>query len=289
MKLPFDGAISRHLKKDAPEEVRRAIAKADKDDILSKTYPYREKLSKSAYTDHMDRLQIQLARMQADMRLTGKRLVVVFEGRDAAGKGGTIGIMRENLNPRYATVVALSKPSEREAAQWYFQRYADWLPASGEIILFDRSWYNRAIVEHVFGFCTPAQREHFFNQLPFFEGILVDESIVFLKIWLSVDRAEQLKRMLDRESDPLKQWKLSQIDVDGLTKWNEYTDAITDTLRRTHTPRAPWTVIRSDDKSRARIAAIQSVLHAVDFKGKNLDLIGTPDSAICGGPDILNV
>ena len=289
MKLPFDGAISRYLKKDAPDAVRRAIAKADKDDILSKTYPYREKLPKSDYADQMEALQIQLARMQADMRLTGKKLVVVFEGRDAAGKGGTIGIMRENLNPRYATVVALSKPSEREAAQWYFQRYADWLPASGEIILFDRSWYNRAIVEHVFGFCTPAQREHFFNQLPFFEGIIVDESIVFLKIWLSVDRAEQLKRMLARESDPLKQWKLSQIDVDGLHKWNEYTDAITDTLRRTHSPRAPWTVIRSDDKSRARIAAIQSVLHAVDFKGKDLDLIGTPDPAICGGPDILNV
>ena len=289
MKLPFDGAISRYLKKGAPEDVRHAIKAADKDDILSKTYPYRERLKKKDYEDHMDALQIQLVRMQNDMRLTGKRLVVVFEGRDAAGKGGTIGVMRENLNPRYATVVALAKPSEREAAQWYFQRYVDWLPASGEIMLFDRSWYNRAIVEHVFGFSTAEQREQFFHQLPFFEGILVDEGIVFLKIWLDVGRAEQLQRMLDRECDPLKQWKLSQIDVDGLTKWKEYTAAITETLDRTHGARTPWTVIRSDDKPRARIAAIQSVLHAMDYKGKDDGLIGRPDPLICGGPDILNV
>ena len=289
MKLPFDGAISRYLKKGAPEDVRHAIKAADKDDILSKTYPYRERLKKKDYEDHMDALQIQLVRMQNDMRLTGKRLVVVFEGRDAAGKGGTIGVMRENLNPRYATVVALAKPSEREAAQWYFQRYVDWLPASGEIMLFDRSWYNRAIVEHVFGFSTAEQREQFFHQLPFFEGILVYEGIVFLKIWLDVGRAEQLQRMLDRECDPLKQWKLSQIDVDGLTKWKEYTAAITETLDRTHSARTPWTVIRSDDKPRARIAAIQSVLHAMDYKGKDDGLIGRPDPLICGGPDILNV
>ena len=154
--LPFDGEISRYFRKNAPSDIRKAIEKADGDDILSKSYPYREELRKKDYEAQMEALQIQLARMQADMRATGKKLVVVFEGRDAAGKGGTINVVRENLNPRYATVVALSKPSEREAAQWYFQRYADWLPAAGEIILFDRSWYNRGIVEHVFGFCTSA-------------------------------------------------------------------------------------------------------------------------------------
>ena len=186
-------------------------------------------------------------------------------------------------------MVALSKPTEREAAQWYFQRYADWLPASGEIVLFDRSWYNRGIVEPVFGFCTPEQREHFFRQQPYFEGVLVDEGIVFLKLWFSVGRAEQLKRMLDRESDPLKQWKLSQIDVDGLQKWDAYTSAIHETLARTHTPRTPWTVIRSDDKPRARIAAIQSILLALDYQGKDEKIIGKPDPLICGGLDMLDV
>jgi polyphosphate kinase 2 len=288
MELPFDGAISHFFKKEAPADIRRAIEKAGKDDILSNTYPYREEMKKKDYEAHMEALQIQLARMQNDMRQTGKKLIVVFEGRDAAGKGGTINVMRENLNPRYATVVALSKPSEREAAQWYFQRYADWLPASGEIIMFDRSWYNRGIVEHVFGFCTDDQREHFFHQLPFFEGILIDENIVFLKIWLSVGRAEQLKRMLDREKDLLKQWKLSQIDVDGLHKWNDYTRAITETLSRSHTERAPWTVILSDDKPRARIAALQTILQAMDYKGKDPRAIGVRDPLICGGPDLLN-
>jgi polyphosphate kinase 2 len=289
MDLPFDGAISRYYLNDAPLEIRKAIEKADKDDILSKSYPYREDIRKKDYEVHMEALQIQLARMQADMRVTGKKLVVVFEGRDAAGKGGTINVVRENLNPRYATVVALSKPSEREAAQWYFQRYADWLPAAGDVVLFDRSWYNRGIVEHVFGFCTAAQREHFFHQLPFFEGIICDEGIVFLKIWLSVDRAEQLKRFLDREKDPLKQWKLSQIDIDGLNRWDAYSEAIRETLLRSHTVAAPWTVIRSDDKARARIATIQTILRAMVYKGKDAALIGEPDPLICGGPDLLDV
>ena len=289
MKLPFDGAISRFFRKDAPDAIRRAIKAADHDDILSKTYPYREEMRKKDYAVRMEALQIQLAKMQADMRSTGKKLVVVFEGRDAAGKGGTIAVVRENLNPRYASVVALAKPTEREAAQWYFQRYVDWLPAKGEITLFDRSWYNRGIVEPVFGFCTTEQREHFFQQLPFVENLIVDEEIVFVKLWLSVDRAEQLKRMLDREADPLKQWKLSQIDVDGLGKWDDYTAVITDTIKRSHLPATPWTVIRSDDKMRARIAAIQTILRALDFKGRDLDVIGTPDPAICGGPDMLDV
>ncbi|MGB8814538.1 MAG: polyphosphate kinase 2 [Paracoccaceae bacterium] len=286
MPLPFDGAISRYFKADAPKSVRKAIEAADSDDIMSKSYPYREEMKSKDYESHMEALQIQLVQMHADLKSTGKRVVVVFEGRDAAGKGGTIDAMRENLNPRVASVVALAKPSDREAAQWYFQRYIDWLPAKGEMVMFDRSWYNRGIVEPVFGFCTPEQKEAFFHQLPAFEKMLVDEGIIFVKFWLDVGRAEQLKRMLDREKDPLKQWKLSSIDIDGLPKWDAYSTAIKETLKRGHSKVAPWTVIRSDDKKRARIAAIQTVLHAIDYKGKDTKIIGKPDDKICGGPDM---
>jgi polyphosphate kinase 2 len=181
-------------------------------------------------------------------------------------------------------VVALSKPTEREAGEWYFQRYVDHLPTAGELVLFDRSWYNRAVVEHVFGFCTPKQREHFFRQVPEFEDMLVDEGIVLHKLWLNVGRAEQLRRFLAREKDPLKQWKLSWIDVEGLKKWDSYTAAIAETFERTHTEHAPWTIIRSDDKKRARLAAIRSVLHGLDYAGKGK--IADPDPTICGGPDI---
>lgn len=286
MQLPFDGAISRFFEKEAPDHIRQAIEQADKDDILTKSYPYREEMKKKDYENRLEELQIQLVKMQSDLKATGKRLVVVFEGRDAAGKGGTIGAVRMNLNPRVCTVAALAKPSDREAAQWYFQRYVDWLPAKGEMVLFDRSWYNRAMIEHVFGFCTPDQREHFFRQLPDFERMLVDEGIVFLKIWLEVGRAEQLNRFLDREKDPLKQWKLSPIDIEGLSKWDAYSEAIDDTMARSHFVFAPWTVILSDDKKRARIAAVQTILGAMEFKGKDPDLIGTPDRAICAGPDL---
>ena len=282
MDLPFDGAISRYFREGAPKDVRRAIKKADKDDILSATYPYREAMKRKDYDRQMESLQIQLARLQADVRATGKRLVVVFEGRDAAGKGGGISAMRENMNPRVASVVALAKPSDREATQWYFQRYVDWLPAKGEIAIFDRSWYNRAIVEHVFGFCTPAQRVKFFRQLPDFERMIVDDGIILVKLWLDVDRAEQLKRFLAREQDPLKQWKLSQIDIDGLGKWDAYSAAITETMDKTHFRFAPWTTIDADDKMRARIAAIQTVLLCVEFVGRDLKAIGVVDQKICG-------
>jgi polyphosphate kinase len=284
MDLPFDGAISKFLAEDAPKPVRKTLEKADKDDILSKSYPYKREMKRKDYETAMRGLQRQLVRLQADIKETGKRVVVVYEGRDAAGKGGTIAVTRENLNPRVASVVALSKPSDREATQWYFQRYIDWLPAAGEMVLFDRSWYNRGVVEHVFDFCTPDQREHFFDQLPSFEKMLVNEGIVLVKLWLNVGQAEQLRRFLAREKDPLKQWKLSWIDVEGLKKWDAYSAAIEETLTRSHTDHAPWTVIRSDDKKRARIAAIQTVLRAVDYAGKDDTLIGTPDPAICGTP-----
>ena len=284
--LPFDAAITRYFEKDAPKAIRKAIEKAGKDDILTPSYPYGAEMKRKDYDAAMEGLQRQLVRMQADIKASGKRVIVIFEGRDAAGKGGTIDVMRENLNPRVCNVVALSKPSDREAASWYFQRYVDWLPAAGEMAMFDRSWYNRAMVEHVFGFCTPAQRETFFRQLPEFEHMLVDEGFTLVKLWLEVGRAEQLRRFLAREQDPLKQWKLSPIDIEGLGKWDDYCAAIDETMARCHFDFAPWTVILSDDKRRARIAAIQTVLRAVDFKGKDDALIGTPDPAICGGPDL---
>lgn len=286
MTLPFDGAISEFFEKEAPEDIRTAIREADKDDILSDSFPYSEEMKRRAYEDEIAALQLELVRLQADVKATGKRLVVVFEGRDAAGKGGTIKRFRENLNPRVARVIALSKPTDREAGEWYFQRYADHLPTAGEIVLFDRSWYNRGVVEHVFGFCTPEQRMHFFRQVPEFEQMLADDGIILKKLWLNVGRAEQLRRFLNREKDPLKQWKLSWIDVEGLKKWDAYSDAISETFERSHSDHAPWTIVRSDDKKRARLAAIRSVLQGIDYAGKGS--FPAPDPKICGGPELWN-
>ena len=283
---PFDGAISRFFENDAPDAVRNAIRRAEKDDMLAEGYPYSERMPKKAYNKCMEALQIELAKLQAWTRESGARIAVVFEGRDAAGKGGTIKRFRENLNPRAARVVALPKPTEVEATQWYFQRYIDHLPAGGEIVFFDRSWYNRGVVEHVFDFCTPAQREHFFTQVPDFENMLVDEGIILIKLWLNVGRAEQLRRFLSRENDPLKHWKLSWIDVEGLKRWDAYTTAIGETLERSHTTPAPWTIVRTDDKRRARINAIRSVLSRIDYDGKDPKALGQVDPLIAGGPDL---
>ncbi|MCQ0971148.1 polyphosphate kinase 2 [Paracoccus sp. TK19116] len=285
--LPLVGDITAYLKDGAPKQIRKAIEDGGKDDILDAGFPYPEEMSGKDYDARMEALQLQLVRMMHDVIATGKRLVVLFEGRDAAGKGGTIERVRENLNPRSAYIVALPKPTEREAGQWYFQRYVDYLPARGEIALFDRSWYNRGVVEKVFGFATDAQRDQFFRQLPDFERMLVDDGVILVKLWLNVGRAEQLRRFLAREKDPLKQWKLSWIDVEGLAKWDEYTDAIRQTLSLSHSPTAPWTVIRSDDKRRARIAAIQTILNTVDYAGKDTDAIGRVDPTIAGGPELL--
>jgi len=287
MTLPFDGAISKFFDTEAPEDIRKAIIDADNNDILSSAYPYDEEMSAKAYDTLMDELQLNLVRMAADVKETGKRLAVVFEGRDAAGKGGAISRFREHLNPRVARVVALSKPTEREAGEWYFQRYVEELPTAGEIVLFDRSWYNRGVVEHVFGFCTPEQRERFFRQVNDFERMLVNDGIILVKLWLNVDRAEQLRRFLKREKDPRKQWKLSWIDVEGLKRWDAYTDAIVETLTRSHTNTAPWTVIRADDKNRARLASIQTVLQEVEYAGKDGAAV-PPDPTISGGPDTLH-
>lgn len=286
MDLPFDGGISRYFSQDAPEDVRAAVKAAGKKDIINPDFPYDRRWRRSEYEDALAALQIELVRMQAWARETGQRIAIVFEGRDAAGKGGTIKRLRENLNPRGAKLVALSKPTDVEAAQWYFQRYIAHLPAKGEITIFDRSWYNRGVVEHVFGFCTPEQRERWFAQTPEFEDMLANEGIKLVKIWLNVGRATQLKRFLDREKDPLKQWKLSWIDVEGLGKWDEYTAAIGETLDRTHTDAAPWTVVRSDDKRRARVQVIRHILNQLDYDRKDTQAVAPLDDKILGGPDI---
>jgi polyphosphate kinase 2 len=286
MELPYDGAITEFYEQEAPKRIRDAVARAEKGDILTASFPYSERLSKKSYKKQLLSLQIQLARFQGWVKESGARIVIVFEGRDAAGKGGTIKRFRENLNPRGARLVALPKPNDLEVSQWYFQRYVDHLPSAGEIVFYDRSWYNRGVVEHVFDFCTPEEREHFFNQVPDFERMLVDDGITLVKFWLNVDRAEQLRRFLKRERDPLKQWKLSRIDVHGLKRWDEYTDAIGETLERTHTDTAPWTIIRSDDKRRARLEAIRHVLSQVDYAGKDAKALGEADPEICGGPEV---
>jgi polyphosphate kinase 2 len=286
--IPFVGEITRFLETEAPAEIREQIATADKDTILSASYPYDAEMKTKDYDKHMEKLQVELVKMFYDLRDKGKRLCIIFEGRDAAGKGGAIERMRENLNPRNAYIVALPKPTEREATQWYFQRYVDWLPAAGEIALFDRSWYNRGVVEQVFGFSTAEQRRLFFRQLPGFEQMLVDEGITLVKLWLNVGRAEQLRRFLAREADLLKQWKLSWIDVEGLKKWDAYSEAIRETLSKTDSATARWHVIRADDKKRARIAAIQTVLHAMDYTAKDPKAVGKVDGKICGGPKIVD-
>ena len=286
MTKPFDGGISRFFEQDAAPAVRDAIRHATKGDILNPDFPYDTKWDRKPYEDALAKLQIELVKLQVAAQSDGQRIVVVFEGRDAAGKGGTIARFRENMNPRHARVVALSKPTATEATEWYFQRYIKHLPAAGEIVFFDRSWYNRGVVEHVFGFCTPQQRATWFDQVTDFEKLLVEDGIKLFKLWLNVGQATQLKRFLDRESDPLKQWKLSKIDVDGLHKWDAYTDAIAETLRRTHTAAAPWTVIRADDKRRARVNAIRAVLSPLGYAGKSADAIGEVDPRIAVAPDL---
>ena len=288
MQLPFNGAISAYYTDAAPDEIREAIRTAEKNQILDQDYPHQDQLKRKTYEKEMAKLQVELVKVQAWAKQSGQRIAVLFEGRDAAGKGSTIKRFRENLNPRGARVVALAKPSEAEQSQWYFQRYIDHLPSGGEITFFDRSWYNRGVVEKVFGFCSDDQRERFFRQVGGFEQALVDDGIKLFKFWLNVGRAEQLQRFLKREQDPLKQWKLSPIDIKGLERWDEYTDAIGETLRRSHTELTPWTVVRSEDKKRARLAAIRHVLHALNYDNKDAEAIGELDSTICGGPDIWN-
>lgn len=280
MPLPYDGAISRFYQQDAPNDIRVSIASAKRKDILDPNFPYSNRMARKSYDQDMMALQIELVKLQSWVAETGQRIAIVFEGRDAAGKGGTIKRVSENLNPRMAKVVALSKPTEKERGEWYFQRYIQHLPTAGSMTIFDRSWYNRGVVEKVFGFCTDADREKFFDQVPLFEQMIAQEGITLVKIWLNVGRAEQLRRFLARESDPLKQWKLSSIDVKGLSKWDAYSDAISETLRRSDMEHAPWTIVRSDDKKRARLAVARHILRQFQYSGRRDDVIGLKDDLI---------
>ncbi|TXG92354.1 polyphosphate kinase 2 [Rhodococcus rhodnii] len=248
-------------------------------------YPYDTKMSRRQYERRKRALQIELLKLQAWVKENGEKIVLIFEGRDAAGKGGAIKRFTEHLNPRGARVVALEKPTEREQTQWYFQRYVGHLPAGGEIVLMDRSWYNRAGVERVMGYCTPAEYLEFTRSAPEFERMLVNSGIHIVKFWFSVGKEEQHARFLARSTDPVKQWKLSPTDLASLDKWNAYTDAKDAMLFYTNTPHAPWTIVKSNDKKRARLEAMKWVLNRFDYTGKDPRVVGRSDSLIIGSPD----
>ena len=251
-------------------------------DTWRERYPYDHRMPREEY-EHLKRhLQIELLKLQQHGRRTGARHVIVFEGRDAAGKGGTIKRFMEHLNPRSARVVALDKPTEREQTLWYFQRYINHFPAAGEIVLFDRSWYNRAGVEKVMGYCTPEQHTEFLEQAPPFERMLVNDGISLTKFWFSVSPAEQRTRFAVRLVDPVRQWKFSPTDMESLDKWDDYTAAKEEMFAATDTDSAPWIVVKSNDKKRARINAMRYVLTQFDYDDKDSDVVDEPDPLIVG-------
>ncbi|GAB2181521.1 polyphosphate kinase 2 [Denitratisoma sp. agr-D3] len=250
-------------------------------------YPYKNLMSRKNYEKQKYRLQVELLKLQAWVKETGQKVVIVFEGRDAAGKGGAIKRFMEHLNPRGARVVALEKPSEVERGQWYFQRYIQNLPTAGEIVLFDRSWYNRAGVERVMGFCSPEEYTEFMRQTPEFERTLVRSGIHLIKFWFSVSREEQRRRFRERKSHPLKQWKLSPIDLASLDKWEDYTKAKEAMFFHTDTADAPWTVVKSDCKKRARLNAMRYVLYKLPYANKNVEQIGHLDPLLVGRANVV--
>ncbi|MFD1718076.1 polyphosphate kinase 2 [Georgenia deserti] len=249
-------------------------------DTWRENYPYDERMPRAEYDETKYLLQVELLKLQNWITESGERHVMIFEGRDAAGKGGTIKRFMEHLNPRYARTVALSKPSDREQNQWYFQRYVEHLPTAGEIVLFDRSWYNRAGVERVMGFCTPDQYERFMVQAPLFEQMLAESGISVTKFWFSVTQAEQRTRFIIRQVDPVRQWKLSPMDLESLDKWDDYTAAKEEMFRRTDTDWAPWITVKSNDKKRARINAMRYFLSRFEYEGKDHEVVGQPDPNI---------
>ncbi len=257
------------------DEVRRAFE--------SGKYPYRSRLSRSSYEAEKAALQAELLKVQLWAQDTGQKFVMLFEGRDAAGKGGTIKRFTEHLNPRTARVVALNKPTDVERGQWYYQRYIEHLPTAGEIVLYDRSWYNRAGVERVMGFCEPGEYLEFMRQTPDFERMLTRSGIRLYKYWFSVTQAEQKRRFASRETDPLKQWKLSPIDKASLNKWDDYTEAKEAMFFYTDTADAPWTIVKSDDKKRARLNCMKHFLSTLDYPGKDHSIATAPDPLIVGG------
>lgn len=250
-------------------------------------YPYSEKIRRADYEEQKRLLQIELLKLQKWVKENDERIVMLFEGRDAAGKGGTIKRIMEHLNPRGARVVALDKPSETEKGQWYFQRYISHLPTKGEIVLFDRSWYNRAGVERVMGFCTPPEYNQFMHQAPEFERMVTADGVRLFKFWFSVGRKEQLRRFNARKTDPLKQWKLSPMDLASLDRWDDYTKAKEDMFFYTNTNHAPWTVIKSNDKKRARLEAMRFILSQIPYHGKDENIVnGFDELIVSSGEDI---
>ncbi len=283
-------AIRNLLLRHEEEATHHRRQKADTelaDDWREGGYPYRNLMSRRNYEREKYRLQVELLKLQAWVKETGQRVVFLFEGRDAAGKGGTIKRFMEHLNPRGARVVALEKPSDVERGQWYFQRYVEHLPTRGEIVMFDRSWYNRAGVERVMGFCTDEEYQEFVRQAPEFERNLVRSGLHLIKFWFSVTRKEQRRRFKERRSHPLKQWKLSPVDLASLDKWDEYTRAKESMFFSTDTADSPWTVIKSDCKKRARLNAMRYVLHKLPYTNKDLSAIGTLDPLLVGRANVV--
>jgi polyphosphate kinase 2 len=288
---PDDVAVLRKVLLKHADEARDA-RRHDEDAELAQNwreggYPYKNLLSRKTYERQKYRLQVELLKLQAWVKETGQRVVILFEGRDAAGKGGTIKRFMEHLNPRGARVVALEKPSDVERGQWYFQRYVEHLPTAGEIVLFDRSWYNRAGVERVMGFCTDDEYLEFMRQCPEFERNLVRSGIHVVKYWFSVSRQEQRRRFKERRSHPLKHWKLSPIDLASLDKWDEYTRAKESMFFYTDTADSPWTVIKSDCKKRARLNAMRYVLHRLPYTKKDIESIGPIDPLLVGRANVV--
>jgi polyphosphate kinase len=281
---PDAEARRRSTKAERREAQRRAEADPDAVRRAFETgaYPYEDRLTERAYARDMAALQVELLKAQGWIKEAGERVVILFEGRDAAGKGGTIKRFMEHLNPRGARVVALEKPTDRERSQWYFQRYAHHLPSAGEIVFFDRSWYNRAGVERVMGFCTPAEYLEFMRQAPLVEQMLVRSGLRLFKYWFSVTREEQARRFSARQTDPLKQWKLSPIDVASLDKWDAYTEAKEAMFFYTDTADAPWVIVKSDDKKRARLNCLQHFLSSLDYPNKDRGVVSGPDPLIVG-------
>jgi polyphosphate kinase 2 len=275
--------LSAEKKDDSGEQESAGLASTSRKDLFKRNiYPYKQKLKRKEYEEEKFKLQIELLKMQGWIRDSGEKLVILFEGRDAAGKGGTIKRMMEHLNPRGAHVVALEKPTEREKGEWYYQRYIRNLPTAGEIVMFDRSWYNRAGVERVMGFCSANEYLEFLRQTPELERMMVRSGIRLFKYWFSVSRGEQLRRFKSREHDPLKQWKLSPIDLASLDKWDDYTEAKEAMFFHTDTADAPWTVIKSDDKKRARLNTMRHLLASIPYANKDESVVGEPDPLIVG-------
>ena len=278
------------LRKDVQDRRRTDLKeKGHPDDVLSDKwreggYPYKNLMQRATYEEQKYRLQVELLKFQNWVKETGQRVVIIFEGRDAAGKGGTIKRFMEHLNPRGARTVALEKPTDRERTQWYFQRYIQNLPSGGEIVLFDRSWYNRAGVERVMDFCTPEEYTEFMRQCPEFERNLVRSGIIVIKFWFSVSRLEQRRRFMQRKHHPLKQWKLSPVDMASLDKWDDYTAAKEVMFYHTDTADSPWTVIKSDCKKRARLNAMRHVLHMMPYDNKDTSVVTPPDSLLVSRP-----